>query len=786
MSSPLIVFIVLSLFGLSGLQPVESVYGSNAGNTDIGLSSEEVSSIRDFKEQTKQSIEEANLLIKNKELDRAKKELENILNLVKGKISVYEDKAKTAVSEEKKDNAKIYFQEASFLGKTVVQISKSLQEIEKFEIESKIERSKACLANGDFSQAQTLLEETLKLLPEQENSKKRQVESLIASIPSLREKSENKKRSEESAYYAAQGFENLETDRLDEAEINFRKALDILSDNHKATDGLAQVEKIRRRIYAQRVANLLEEARNNIRVEAFDEAEKELQEVLTLESDNHQAQSYLSEIEELRQAKVSKDLLASIDQKVEEGKDNLNMGRFEEAETSFNGALNLLPSDDNARRKKIESLLASVPELKQKYQARAGYERIEKIVTEAREQTEENKLVELIKQGKDYLIDSNFEEAKIKFLEASKIRPENELALQYLAETEQAKKEYENRKVLDKTENLIAEGKKYLEAEQLDKADANFRQALKMSPSEEKKLEIQSLLNDIDKAKQTIYNRKLQKQADEYIASGVENLKNNQYAKARTNFEKALAVKPDYSEAEKWLIRLEKAQEETNQNKLQTMMMEGKECLKNNQFDAARAKFEEILKIDPSYPEALSCLDMIEKAKGEYKNQQQFEKIKVVIDNGMKYLAEGQFDKAESTFKEAVEMAPLDMRGQTVKTIEEEVNSFVQKGESQKRADKYISDGIICLNNNEFDKAEEAFKLALNIIPEYSRGKEYLQRLEIAKLKYQSNQSLGQIDSTIGESEELKKAELENNVSQLMEQIKSKIKESEKVLEREN
>ena len=746
----LTVFVVLS-FVLSGLLPIRSVYGASSGNPaslpssgaggiDAGLSSEEISSISDFQEQTKKSLEESNILIRNKELDKARRKLEDILSLVRKKISIYEDKAKTLVSEEREDIAKIYYREASSLSRIAVQISKSLQEITRLEIDNKIELSKKYIAGGDFAQAQTLLEETLKLLPEGERNKRREVESLIASIPNLTGEYESKKLEQESTYYTTKGLEYLETGRLDEAETSFNKALDILSNNRRAKDGLVRVEREQRRMKDREVSSLLETAYEDIQEDSFDEAEKKLQRVLTLEPGNRKAQDYLAQVEELRQAKTYKDLLADIDRKIEEGKSNLSISRFEEAEVSFNEALKLLSPNEKKRRKEIESLLASIPELKQKHKARENYDRIEEIVAEARKQEVENKFEELIKQGRDYLTDNNFEEAKRKFLEASRIKPQSEMVGKYLLQTEQAKKGYENRKGF---ETLINEGKKYLEAEQLDKADAAFRQALKMSPSEDKKIEVQSLLGDIDKARQTIYNKKFQEQADKYIAKGVENLKKNQYDKARANFEKALSIKPGYSEAEEWLTQLEKTQEETHRYKLQTMMTQGKEYLRNNQFDKASAKFEEILKIDSTYPEALRYLEIVEKAEHEYKNKQQnkqqFAKIKSVVDNGVKFLEEGQFDKAESVFKEAVDMSPPEIKGQTVKTIEDRVSFLLHKDGSQQKADRYISKPVTSVNNNEID-----------------------------------------------ENEELKKANLEYAIKQLVEQIKNKIEENEKVLEREN
>ena len=780
----ILIFFVLTVF-LYNIDMQAGFLSTSVYAEDAGLSLQERTSIQAFTERVNKSIKKADLFIRAKELNKAKKELTNTLISVKEEISTYEEKARALVSKNKQNSAKSYYKEASSLGKLTLKISKSLTEITSLEIDNNIKLSKACLTKNNFTKAQTLLEEALKLAGEQKPSRKQEeIKSLLSSIPNLKEKFEIKKTKEKSTYYATQGFGYLKSGNMNKAEDSFNKALDLVPDNRKAKDGLERIARMRNRMKNERISKLLKEAHSDIRMEAFTKAEEILQEVLKLDPTNNKAQDYLEDIAKLKRAEEHKSLLANIDDKIEEGENNLKMGRFTEAENNLNEALKILPRGEEKRKKKIESLFASIPELKQKYKAELNLRKIENIVTEARQEIEENNLAELIKQGKSSLIANNFEEAERKFSEALKIRPKNELVLRYLAETKQAKKDYENKKL---TEELIVEGKKYLEAESLDKAEAVFKRALKVSQSQEKKLQLQTLLADVDKMRQTIYNRKLQQQADRYIADGIDNLNRNQYPKARADFEKALSIKPDCSEAEEWLRKLEEIQVKAYQDKLQTMVMEGREYLKNKKFDSAGAKFEEILKIDPAHSEALYYFNSVEKFKKEYENEQQIKKITLMVDNGIKYLEEGQFNKAESVFKQALESAPAGMKGQTVKIIDEGVYSFIHKAEIQEKADRYISDGIKYLNNNEFEKAEKSFTTALNIIPGYKKGEDYLQRLEMAKLKYQNRRSLERINNMmVWESEKLDEDELEQNIVQLIEQIKDKMEESDKILGREN
>ncbi|MFH1548852.1 MAG: hypothetical protein ABID32_06070 [Candidatus Omnitrophota bacterium] len=280
-------FVILSLFILPRLFLVKSAYADTL-NKDIGLGSEERTSIRNFEKQTKKSIEDADALIRKKELEKAIKGLENALVSVKEKVSVYENNAQILVSKGKEDGAKIYYREASSLEKLAIQISKSLQELASLEKKYKAEKLRG-----------------------------------------------------ESAQYVTEGFEYLKAGNLDKADANFKKAIDIYYDNRRAKDGLVAVEKARIRSNARRVSELLKSARNNIQANNFDKAEKELKEVLMLESGNRQALNYLKDIEKQRSIKA---------------------------------------------------------ELQQKHQVQAEYREINNVISSARQQMEENKLEEEISQ----------------------------------------------------------------------------------------------------------------------------------------------------------------------------------------------------------------------------------------------------------------------------------------------------------------------------------------------------------------------------------------------------
>ncbi len=899
MKNLIIIFLILSFFISSSSISVINVY-SDVTDRDVGVSSEEITSIRSFEKQTKQSVADANSLIGSKEFMKAKKYLESVLVSVKEKVSVYENNARVLVSNDKEKSGKVYSRAAASLNKIEVQISQSLKRLETLQkdnevkklrmessqyinkgfeyleaddfdkaetsfnaalkiapdnrrakeglsivekarsrsnakhisellsqahsniraesfdlaqkqlqevlkldpgnrkaqsyledieegkqakkykdlisdIDKKREEGKLQLEAEKFNEAEKTLRTALDLLPEKEQSRKKAIESLITSIPTLKQRAGTEKFQEQSSQYITKGFEYLEADDLDKAETNFRKAIDISPDNRRAKEGLLRVERARNNSNAKHISELLSQAHSNIRAESFDLAQKQLQEVLKLDPGNRKAQAYLEDIKKASQTKKHEDVLAKVDQKIEEGKSNLDQSRFEEAEASLKEARMLLSPDEKRRSRDIDALLASIPQLKEKHQAKTKYDRIETIVSYTRQQFEENKFSELIEQGKDFLQESNFKEAKNKFSEALKIRPKNELVMKYLSQTEQAQKDYEKNKIIDK---VIADGRKYMESEQLAKAESSFKKALAMSPSENKRNQIQSLLSAVDQRKLGIQDRQLKQKADEFVNRGIDNVNKEQYSQAKVNFEKALSVKPDYPEAEEWLLQLETMQRETSNKKLQEMLSEAKEYLNNNQFDKAEDKIREVLKINPTYPEALESLRTLETSKEEYKNSYQFEKIKEKINIGMKFLEEEQFAKAESVFKEAVDMSPLDMRQQTITEIENNVNSFIQEVKTQKEVDKYISSGIAYLGNNEFDKAEEAFNYAIKLAPGHKEAKHYLQELEIARLKQQNIQLLEQIGGSISmEKKELKQDNLEEDVNQLIERIKVKIEE---------
>ncbi|MDD5454781.1 MAG: hypothetical protein PHW62_04715 [Candidatus Ratteibacteria bacterium] len=400
-----IIFSLLSFFIFLSVLPVYC----DVSDKDLGISSEEKTSIRNFEKHTRESIRYANSLIRGKNSEKAKKELENTLVALKEKISAYENNARILVSKGKEKSAKIYSLSASNLNKIEIQISQSLKRLETLQKEEKL---------------RTLRKEAIQ--------------------------------------YTTKGFEYLKTNDLDKAETNFKKAISISPDNQRAKDGLVRVEKARSRSQDQYVSELLKQAYSNIRANNLDKAEKQLTEALKLDPGNRRAQSYLKDIEKARSR--SRDQYVS--ELLKQARSNIQARNFDKAEKELNEVLVLAPQNRQALNylKNIEKqkLAKSRSELKQREEAQLKEQQKE-------QQLKENKFVELIKLGKKNLRENNFEEATRNFSEALKIKPKNELAIKYLNQTEKAKKDYEKNKDINK---VITESKKYMEQEQL-KQDIN-------------------------------------------------------------------------------------------------------------------------------------------------------------------------------------------------------------------------------------------------------------------------------------------------------------------------
>ncbi|MFT5820948.1 MAG: epidermal growth factor receptor substrate 15 [Crocinitomix sp.] len=254
-------------------------------------------------------------------------------------------------------------------------------------------------------------------------------------------------------------------------------------------------------------------------------------------------------------------------------------------------------------------------------------------------------------QGKAARGAEELEKALTLYKEASAIKPDEKLPKTYIAELE---KEIADKKNSEAAfTKLVAEGDNAVGSENFDEGISKYEAALKLkqdagvsaklAEAKKKKADKEAALA-ADKENQDKYNQ--------LIASADGAFDTENYEEARKKYEEALKMKPGEALPTSQIqtideILKKKADEQAANDKKEAdykrLMDEGKEKINQRTWDDAKAKYEEALALKPGDPAALAQIDLIAKEKEKEAGEA---KVNAEYDAHMKE-AKSLFDQKE-------------------------------------------------------------------------------------------------------------------------------------------
>ena len=404
----------------------------------------------------------------------------------------------------------------------------------------------------------------------------------------------------------------------------------------------------------------------------------------------------------------------------------------------------------------------------------------------AEKAAQEKKVNALIEKGEDFLKINQYDKAMSNFENALDIDPDNKKAarLHKLAEVEkeavknnvrkvaqQKKKEAElekqraeRRKAREAREKALEEARrkareeqkkaemKEKEEETRESAQAEKKEQAKQvtedkAPEEEKQEEQEQERQEAEKIKK-IQEEKLEKVRE--LTQDAENLmKKEKYDEAIEKAEEALKIDPLYADAAKIktdALQKKEAAEEAEKKRLQAekearekeeqienLIDDGEDLFDQGDYDEAAAKFQEVLRLNPSHSEAREMLSEIAEAKKQEKQN----KIDDYIDNAEELVDAGNLEQARSQYQAAL---ALDMNNEDaldgLKKINriqaEQMQRQKKKEEMQKiqESRKVFQDGLEAYENDDIETAVQKWNEALEIYPDNEKAATYLEETQ--------------------------------------------------------
>lgn len=310
----------------------------------------------------------------------------------------------------------------------------------------------------------------------------REIEAEFARCEELEEKMDE--MLEEFAELIAKGDEKMGKEAYADAVDLFQQALDIFPDKEPAPEKLEAAKKALAEQEAaaeleRRYAELLDNARADIKKEQFEDARDALNEALTLKPDEREPKDMLAEIAdklaEIEKRQQYEGIIARAD-------DLFKKESFEDAVAEYESALDLFPAEKYPSEQISEA-------------RRIMEERAAQAEAEAEIEAEYQRLMDL---GDNNIQGENYDAAIRNFEEAAKVKPDEQEPEKKIEEVRRLIREREDRlareaeqaadaeaAAIDRAyDDKVREADDLFSAEALDEAKRTYQEALKIKPDE--------------------------------------------------------------------------------------------------------------------------------------------------------------------------------------------------------------------------------------------------------------------------------------------------------------
>lgn len=485
---------------------------------------------------------------------------------------------------------------------------------------------------------------------------------------------EDRRRYEAAIMIARQ---EMDEGKYDEAKDDWEKALDIFNDDPVAKEGKRKAElAISNRLKYEKIKSLIAHGIELFTVEQYNEALTEFKQVILIDPDNDEADSYISKIEDIIDAKQSYERKRQqAEQFYQEGLSDLNSNRFNDARDNFENALNLIPNYKDA-----EARIKSIKRLIDEYNDRLRRQRNAEIDRE-------------FQNGFIALSDGRYKDALVAFEKTIVLDPKNVLAMNYLERAKEALKEQQEEEIDESSpyypiiSSLIISGKELYKKEKYTESREQFEKIRTLFPNN--KIAIEFIL----KCDMKLNPEKFESFSTRILDEGKDALSKRDFRKALSRFQIIKSISPDYPEIDQLIAKAKKPVIERKQVTPAGVVVTTEEIERRYQLSMSLYK------------------------KGGDQN------IKNALEN-LRWIA--QYDP-ENT-KAIIALNKIESQQRNASVVETEQTGPKLTENQKKLIREYLYKGISYYSNNNYEKAIDEWRKVLAIDPTNEKAKNNIRK----------------------------------------------------------
>jgi epidermal growth factor receptor substrate 15 len=470
-----------------------------------------------------------------------------------------------------------------------------------------------------FAPAKDKYQEALGIKPNDEYAKKR-----IAEIDSKQGSEEKKKK---YAFYIAEGDELKAAKKYEQAKEMYNQAIAIDNTQQYPKDRIKELDVLiadaeKNSETAQKFNAIMKQGDDLMAANKLIEAKAKYTEAGLMDPSKTKPKENIKKIDDILQAQAdAKKNKAKIAELLKDGNAKFAKNDLSNAKLVYQEVLKLESTNAEASSK-LKEINAKENQLQSQTQL-------------------EEKFKNLKAKGIEQYKAENYNEAQQLFSEAKAIKTDKDID-KYLSDIAG---NMANEQVFQK---LIQEAKA-LESTNVDAAITKYKEALGKKPSSET---TKAKINELEKNKAN--QAEIEKKYQAALKKGNDALTSKKYQEAIQFYKEASTIKPSEKEPIDKIAEVKKLEDAALATKISSLLKDGNNYLSKNDFEKAKASFNEVLKVDPTNTEATAKLKEIALKENQLQTQaQQEQKFKSLKEQGISQFKADNLKEAKQSFTEA-------------------------------------------------------------------------------------------------------------------------------------
>lgn len=354
----------------------------------------------------------------------------------------------------------------------------------------------------------------------------------------------------------------------------------------------------------------------------------------------------------------------------------------------------------------------------------------------------ENEFTGLVESGDKAFLKEEYQQSVADYKEALKLKPDNPMVKLKLQSAEEKLLEQNAAKVAqEKYEAALKAGDDFMRTEEFEKAIGKYNEALGIKQGEKYPQD------QIAEANRLIAEKKKREEEnarfEELVRKGDNFVKALDFSEAIAKFEEALVIRPDDADVKKKLNDARKAQDEYEANKkleeeYKAAIAKADASFDSEAYEKSITEYEAALAIKPNESHPKTRIEEARKRIEEILKKEEEERLmaekqaqyQALVAKGDKEYASEEYQTAVSTYREALEVMPGDKPVEDkIKMAEDRIRQIEEEKALNEKYNLAVKNGDEAFKSDDLERALSSFKEAGNLKPDETYPKEKVKEI---------------------------------------------------------